>query len=228
MIGNDGRVALEMESPLLGPPPASAAVRDDFDGPELALNWNFLRANDTKTWSLAERPGWLRLRGNAMTLDDVATPAWLGRRQQHFAVTMRTRLQFSAATGGEEAGLVVRMNETHHYEIFVTRRGTEPCVVLRRRIGSLVAETARQPLGAEMHADGVVLAVTADRDTYVFSFGPDVERLRPLGSGESRYLSTEVAGGFTGVFAALYATGSGGPCTGPADFDWFDYLVLAE
>ena len=66
------------------------------------------------------------------------------------------------------------------------------------------------------------------RDAYAFSFGPDFERLRPLGSGESRYLSTEVAGGFTGVYVALYATGSGEPCTGPADFDWFDDEVLGE
>ena len=62
-----------------------------------------------------------------------------------------------------------------------------------------------------------------DPDNYVFSFGPDTQNLRPLGSGETRYLSTEVAGGFTGVYAAMYATGSGQPCQGPADFDWFDY-----
>ena len=228
VVGNDGRVALEMESSLLGPAAPPAPVRDDFTAPQLALAWNFLRGDASGTWSLVERPGWLRLRGNAKTLDDAATPAWVGRRQQHFAVAMRTRLKFSAATNGEEAGLVVRMNETHHYEVFVTRRAGEPCVVLRRRIGSLVAETARQPLGPDAQEAGVVLAVTADRHAYTFWVGPEVERLLPLGSGESRYLSTEVAGGFTGVYVALYATGSGESCRGPADFDWFDYEVLED
>jgi len=38
-----------------------------------------------------------------------------------------------------------------------------------------------------------------------------------------RYLSTEVAGTFTGMFFALYATGNGQPSSVPADFDWFDY-----
>jgi xylan 1,4-beta-xylosidase len=229
VVGNDGRVALEMEmeSSLLGSALPPVSVRDDFEAPALALVWNFLRGNDPSTWSLVERPGWLRLRGNAKTLDDVATPAWVGRRQQHFAVASRTLLQFSPATEGEEAGLVVRMNETHHYELFVTRRAGEPCVVLRRRIGSLVAETARQSLDALLQQASVVLAVTADRSTYTFSFGPDLEHLQPLGSGESRDLSTEVAGGFTGVYAALYATGGGAPCSGPADFDWFDYEVLS-
>ena len=32
-------------------------VRDDFAAPELALTWNFVRANDPSTWSLSERTG---------------------------------------------------------------------------------------------------------------------------------------------------------------------------
>jgi xylan 1,4-beta-xylosidase len=225
VVGNDGRVSLEMPSSLAGDSPAPVPIRDDFDAPELGLEWNFLRTNDAGTWSLGERPGWLRLRGNEKTLDDVATPAWVGRRQQHLAVELRTRLQFSPATEAEEAGLTVRMNEAHHYEIFVTRRRGKPCVVLRRRIGTLVAETACEPFGTGASVE-VVLAVTADRDTYAFFFGPNVEQLQPLGSGETRYLSTEVAGGFTGVYVAMYATGTGVPCRAAADFDWFDYRVL--
>ena len=38
-----------------------------------------------------------------------------------------------------------------------------------------------------------------------------------------RYLSSEVAGGFRGVYVGLYATGNGQPATAPAHFDWFDY-----
>jgi xylan 1,4-beta-xylosidase len=49
-----------------------------------------------------------------------------------------------------------------------------------------------------------------------------------LGEGETRYLSTEVAGGFTGVYLAMYASGNGKPCLGPADFDWFEYAASEE
>ena len=38
-----------------------------------------------------------------------------------------------------------------------------------------------------------------------------------------RYLSSEVAGGFTGVYFGLYATGNGRPVSAPAHFDWWDY-----
>jgi alpha-N-arabinofuranosidase len=44
-----------------------------------------------------------------------------------------------------------------------------------------------------------------------------------LGESLARYLSTEVAGGFTGTYLAMYATGSGRPASVPAFFDWFEY-----
>ena len=74
-----------------------------------------------------------------------------------------------------------------------------------------------------------MLQVRATATEYEFSFGavaPGAEAagaLRPLGKALTRYLSSEVAGGFTGVYFGLYATGNGQPATAPARFDWFDY-----
>jgi len=222
VFGDHGRVALEMDTPLALEPAAEVATRDDFTAPTLAPCWCYLRDPDLDLYSLEERPGHLRLRGAAPGLDDVASPAWVGRRQGHFSVRVAARLEFHPEAAGEEAGLVVRMNERHHYEIFVTRRDGQPAVVLRRRIGSLQAEVASRPLSPG-EASGLVLAVDADRDRYRFSHGPAADALRPLGEGETRYLSTEVAGGFTGVFFAMYASGNGVRCQRPADFDWFEY-----
>ena len=114
------------------------------------------------------------------------------------------------------------MNEQHHYEIFLTMRAGWPSVVLRRRIGSLRAEVAACALSPS-EVSRVVFAIEADRARYLFSYGGSENQLRPLGDGETRYLSTEVAGGFTGVYLAMYASGNGAPCKRPADFDWFDY-----
>jgi xylan 1,4-beta-xylosidase len=222
VIGEQGRVALEMETSLPLERAPDATERDDFTSPTLALCWNYLRSPKSELYSLAERPSYLRLRGSAHGLDDIASPAWVGRRQCHFALEARTCLEFHPELEGEEAGLVVRMNERHHYEIFVTRRAERACVVLRRRIGSLRAEVACQPLSMN-EASRVVLAIDADREEYVFSYGHCEEALQPLGEGETRYLSTEVAGGFTGAYLAMYASGNGVPCQRPADFDWFDY-----
>ena len=222
VMGDHGRVALEMEAPLRMEPTPVAPPRDDFDSTTLALPWNFLRNPEPRLYSLEERPGILRLRGTAHGLDDVASPAWVGRRQCHFAVRAATCLEFQPEAANEEAGLVVRMNEQHHYEVFSTRRDGQPSVVVRRRIGSLRAEVACQALPPG-HGSRLVLAVDTDRSRYSFSYGRSETDLRPLADGETRYLSTEVAGGFTGAYLAMYASGNGQPCQHPADFDWFDY-----
>jgi alpha-N-arabinofuranosidase len=222
VIGPNGRVALEMETPLSLEPAPEAEQRDDFTAQELAFCWNFLRNPNPELYSLEQRPGYLRLRGSANGLDDIAAIAWVGRRQCHFAVRVATCLEFAPETASEEAGLVARMNEQHHYEVFLTLRAGQPSVVLRRRIGSLCAEVASCALSPH-EASRLVLAIEADRARYLFSYGGSEQDLRPLGEGETRYLSTEVAGGFTGVYMAMYASGNGTPCKRPADFDWFDY-----
>jgi xylan 1,4-beta-xylosidase len=219
-----GRLGLDEEAPGSLEPPPAPSPRDDFDARELALHWNFLRNPPAELHSLAERPGHLRLRGSAAGLDEVAPMAWVGRRQCHFAVQVATQLEFHPTTEREEAGLVVRMNEDHHYELFVTLRAGVPSAVLRRRIGSLQAEVACQPLPPS--AQGWVLAIEAERSKYLFSCGRSREDQHSLGEGETRYLSTEVAGGFTGVYFAMYATGGGVACSSPADFDWFDYAEV--
>jgi alpha-N-arabinofuranosidase len=160
-------------------------------------------------------------------LDDVASPAWIGRRQCHFAAHAATCLEFRPEAANEEAGLVVRMNEQHHYEIFLTRHDDRPSVVVRLRIGSRRGEVACQALPPN-HGQRMVLAVNADRSRYSFSYGRSEADLRPLADGETRYLSTEVAGGFTGVYLAMYATGNGQLCQRPADFDWFDYAECRD
>lgn len=226
VFGDQGRVQLEEETPLALEPWPQVAARDDFTSGALAAHWNHLRNPQPELYSLSERPGFLRLRGSAAGPDDVAATAWLGQRQRHFAVQVATRLEFRPEKDAEEAGLVVRMNERHHYEVFVTLRGGVQTAVLRRRIGSLQAEVARAPLPPS--EQGWVLAVDADRDTYRFRYGSSETDLLTLGEGETRYLSTEVAGGFTGVYFAMYATGNGSPCQRPADFDWFEYRPRDE
>lgn len=220
-FGNDGHIELEHETSLQLEPAAELPSRDDFEGRELSHSYNYLRNPDLALYSLDERPGYLRLRGSAQGLDDLASPAWVGQRQRHFQVSVSTCLEFEATTPREEAGLVARMDEHHHYELFVSRRGGAPSCVLRRRIGSLVAEVASRPLPPG--TSRVVLSIDADEAKYAFSCGPGEGALEALGEGETRYLSTEVAGGFTGVYVALYATGNGAPNSQPADFDWFDY-----
>ena len=118
-------------------------------------------------------------------------------------------------------GLAVRLDERHHYEIEVG--GGEVRVVAR--IGSVrpVVATAAAPAGpVRLRID--VLA-TPPGDWHPCK-EPDVLRLGVeeadgtfdvLAELDGRYLSTEVAGGFTGRVIGMYAA------AGTVRFDWFDY-----
>lgn len=234
-VGDNGHIALQMEGPNLPTVtwPAPAA-RDDFDQPSLGVDWNFLNWPGPEDWSLTGRLGWLRLVGNAKRLDDGSGVAFVGRRQEHLECQAATLLDFTPEADGQEAGITVWMNPSHHYEIAVTRLAGERRIIVRRRIGTLAAVVANDPL-----ADGpVTLQVRTSQQpgpgplslatvpSYAFSYSIAKGELRELGSGEARYLATEVAGGFTGVYLALYATANGAATAAPADFDWFEYIAV--
>ncbi|QJD85006.1 glycoside hydrolase family 43 protein [Cohnella herbarum] len=216
VIGDGGKVTEKL------PVGAEASLIDknEFEGNQLQLCWNFLRNPQAGEWSLEERPGWLTLHGSATTLNDIGSPAFVGRRQQHFNCSVSTLLSFNPVREGEEAGLTVYMNERFHYEIALTYNSdTGRKVILRRRIGSLW----KVEFEAAVEDSDVILGLEADPSTYSFFYAePNGERM-PFGTAECSLLSTEVAGGFTGVYIGLYATGNGRHCTVPAYFDWFDY-----
>lgn len=219
-VGQQGRLKVEMDGPAFGPAAwEREPERDEFDGPHLGVRWNLLGVPDAETWSLADRPGALCLRGTGVRLDDGPPVAFIGRRQEHFACQVATRIDFEPTADGEEAGLTVWMNPSHHYDLFVTRQDDQRQVVVRRRIGSLAAEVAR----VSIEPGPLTLTVRAEPDRYTFGFRPGSGDPQTLATGETRYLAPEVAGGFTGVYFALYACGNGGAATALAFFEWFDY-----
>jgi xylan 1,4-beta-xylosidase len=224
-VGREGRIELEMEAPRL--PPVlwdSPAERDHFDAIHLGMKWNFLGVPAPESWSLTRQLGTLSLQGNANRLDDGVGVTWVGRRQEHFNCDVSTYLDFSPEVDGEEAGLTTWKDARHHYDLFLSKENGKLFVGLRRRIGSLAALVAQQ----EIVGGPVTLRVRANRLLYSFAFQAEDGSEYSLSIGETRYLSSEVAGGFTGVYFAMYATGNGRNCSGPAYFDWFDYRVTEQ
>ncbi|PMR62396.1 glycoside hydrolase 43 family protein [Verrucosispora sp. ts21] len=226
-----------------GSPPALAAARDpgsyrdDFDATDaLAPEWISLRERPKDSWSLTERPGWLTLHAAGTTLDRSGA-TMVARRQQHHDC----RAGVHVDPGAGRAGLTLRIDEAHHYDIEVA----DGLVQVIGRVGPF-----RQVFGElSVPAGPVTLTITtrtddllpptvtaADQvtapgapfgvrpaacDTVSFEVltddGPVV-----LAELDGRYLSTEVAAGFTGRVFGLYVT------EGSAAFDWFDYRPSAR
>jgi len=212
-----GEVTPELPAPAWPLHPVAAVpARDDFDQAELHPQWISLRERPEGLCSTKERSGWLTLRGRGSldTLDAV----FVGRRQQHLACRARTLVDPAEGRGG----LAVRLDEDHHYEI----EAAAGEVKVFARIGMLRTEVAARPVPA----GAVVLGVEiVPRPTRGPRTGPDdvvlgVEEpdgtFTALAALDGRYLSTEVAGGFTGRVIGMYAS------EGTVHFDRFDYEPL--
>ena len=221
VVGGGTRMTgLEMEVPTLPLRPwPQEEARDDFDGPEPRLCWNYLRNPRRDRYSLTERPGWLRLRGTELTLDDAASPTFMGRRQQHHTMRASVLLDFDPRQNGDESGLTALMSPDHHYDIAVIQEHGRRNVIVRRRLSELSVVVARQTLEHRP----VVLQIAGEKERYTFGCGMRGE-VSPLATASTRYITAEVADTFTGVYLGMYATGNGRPSTAPADFDWFEYI----
>lgn len=226
VMGNSGTIDLQMEAECFEKVISkevsceAESKRDDFNSDKLDNCWNFLRNPYENDWSLKGRKGYITLTGTEVTLNDLDSPAFIGRRQEHFKVETHTLLDFEPLKNGEEAGLTVIQNNYHHYEIAVTLLQDKKSIIFRRRIGTLwKVENC-----IECDGGPVVLGIIANHTEYTFTYAKPGKESITIGKGECHYLSTEVAGGFTGVFFGMYATCSNKQSRAKAYFDWFDYV----
>lgn len=194
--------------------------RDDFDSPVLDKRWVHLRRPVEANYSLTGRPGFLRLVPAVSTLDDLASPTFVARRQQHFHVHMAARLEYQPLHEDERAGLTLFMTNRHHYDFFVARRGGDRVAVVAVRLDRIHYHAAEWRLP---DAEAVDLRIVSEKETYFFKCLVDGVAVAPPFPLDSRYLATEVTGGFNGVVVGMFAEApAGGGAV--ADFDWFDYL----
>ena len=175
-------------------------------------------------WSLSERPGHLRLVGSAIGLDDYASPAFLGQRQEDFNFQASCAMDFEPQAENEEASLSVFLTSRHHYDLAVTLRSGQRGAILKKTVGDMQVESGCVPL----QPGRVELSVRCDGRQYSFDVRQAGRVALPAGKGLARLVSPEAAtsnsyGTWTGVYLALFASGNGKPCRQPADFDWFEY-----
>ena len=164
-----------------------------FQNTHWDADWCFLRHPHRENYTLESDRAILR--GTELTLNDTASPTFIGLRQKDFDGTLRFRV--TADRG--EAGATAYMCEESHYDLGIreTNSGWE-CFV-RLCIGDIRHIQASVPL------DGPTAELTLrfEAQQYRFYLGDT-----PLCSAQSRYLSSEVMTGFTGVILALYAAGN--------------------
>jgi xylan 1,4-beta-xylosidase len=221
VIDNNNLLSLEMKARTLPPHPwEQQKTRDEFYNDSLDLCWIFLCNPLNDSWSLFERPGFLRLYGQKATLDSIGSPAFVGRKQTSFHFKAETMMEFNPSGENQEAGLTTYLNDKHHYDFFVAMRNRSRCLFVRKTIGDIVCEVTK----VKLEAGSVILRIIADPEKYQFQFSTgQAKEYTTVATGLTQYLGTELANTWTGVVIAMYATGNGKKSAQPADFGWFDF-----
>ena len=195
-------------------------VKDDFSDDSLNFVWNFLRTPRNKFWSLQEHKGFLRLHLLPESITQLASPAFIGRRQQDTIFEATCKIIFDPKNENESAGMVLLMNNNYHFRFEKVIRNGKRMLVITKRHGGVETNLFNEPY----ENLSVELGVFADGQNYGFKFSSGNNKWKTLLTNvDGRTLSRSNAGGFTGTYIGLYTSSNGTTSNNYADFDWFTY-----
>ncbi len=197
---------------------------DNFESPMLGLCWNSIHPIPSRFYSLTQRPGCLRLFLQPAPLQDISTPGFLGRRQQHRDFRCIAAMDFTPAAPWEEAGLALVQDDRFHYTFTLgMEKGAGTLQVKKTQDArNFLLTKTKIPLGKRLY-----LTICGDERGYHFYYGfHEQEKIPLLLEGDPTVLSSVTNAGFTGTYIGMYATSQRRATENHADFDWFIYEGL--
>lgn len=213
-------------------PARETAIRHDFDGADLPVDFQWLRTPEPdRLFSLSERHGHLRLYGRE-TIGSLFTQALVARRQQDFCYSAACAMAFDPEHFQQAAGLVAYYNASkfHYLHVSHDAEAGRHIRVMSALPDSPQADAFTAPI--PVPTGRIELRVEVDFERLRFAFR--VESARGWTwlpeQFDASILSDEASApglpNFTGAFVGMACQDMAG--TGrPADFDWFEYRERA-
>lgn len=194
--------------------------RVDFSSAKLGPEWVFIQNPLMQNYAFTN--GILRLNASASSLEENDHPTFVGRRQESPRMSVETVVDVAGMAKWAEAGLTVYQINDGLYKLFARRAEVDGRTVTQIVQGYKVKGLESENVIYTTPLTKVCLRVDADENAYYFTAGDerldDYVKGKPL---DTIMLSSEVAGGFTGVILGIYAAASNN--LGYADFQYFDY-----
>ena len=221
VVNGNGTATVNMTCPTLPLKPfPNKPARIEFDSENLGLDWNYIGLPDYTNFSMAERPGFLRLKGAAETIGGRVTSTFVGRRLKHHFFSATTQVDFNPKNENEEAGMIL-LNNGSHFDILIQKKEGKRILNVKLQFGQTVYKSQEFVL----QPGPVNLRVKGEKSTFTFSYAQGTNEYTDIETVDSKFLATETVGFFTGVYVGLYATGNGKVSTSNADYGWFEYVV---
>lgn len=167
-----------------------------FENTSWKIDWCHLRRPDFDNYEFYDDT--IVLHGSGITLDDIDSPAFIAMRQRDFEFELSVKLCIDSGEGG----VTCYMCEDEHYDIALRKKPDETEAVLKLNIGGI----KHIQNAVKLSSDSAVLIVRGDNFRYNFYIENQGSETY-MGSGNTKYLTSEVSGGFTGVMLGLYSIG---------------------
>lgn len=224
-----GVPSCEVAAPALPPHPfPQKPAREDFDGPSLPLDFQWLRSPwPDELFSMTARPGFLRLYGRE-TIGSLFRQSLVARRQQSHCYSAATVMEFEPDRFQQMAGLVCYYNSAKFHYLYVS---FDAELGKHIRVMSCLPDQVQSDAFSAAVAipSGVAVELRAEVDFERLYFAYRVaggEWLRLPGPLDASILSDEAAApgtpNFTGAFVGVCCQDLSGAGRS-ADFDYFVY-----
>ena len=185
-------------------------------GPE----WIYIQNPDMTKYEFID--GKLRLHASVGSLTENKRPTFVGRRQESAKFVMETCVSLCNSAPGDEAGLTVYQIHDGHYDLCVANMDGKRVVKYRFQVKGLVDEKYVDDVNVDT-ADKIYLRVRGDENMYYLQYSIDGKKYINVKSVNACLLSSEVAGGFTGIVLGMFSTTAKEGGQQYADFSYFDY-----
>ena len=243
-----GKVEWEYPLPksLSWSPVKERPVRDEFDSPELSLDWCFW-GSDGEQFPVRTEEG-LELPCLQPSLADPLRPmsmeaerpqnnslAFVCRRRREPRCRFSCRMRFAPLLS-ESAGIAVvqAMNHQFHLELACVDGKTVVQLVqftadyaLPPYIPGFTSTTNRTVLAsAPFDGEEIVLEMEMDENRYIFRYGREKSSLTELACADGAVINPEKVGCMVGEMLGLFASGNGKKTENHALFCWSEYENL--
>jgi len=226
--GEAGLPKIETPAPRLATHPfPSAPERDDFDAPDLAIDFQWLRTPRTADiFSLTARRGHLRLYGRE-SIGSLFTQALVARRQQSHCYSAETIMDFEPAHYQQAAGLVCYYGggKFHYLHVSHDEASGKHIRVMSALPDAPVGDAFTPPVPIPPGPVGLRVEVDEERLCFAYRVAGGAWRRLPQ-TFDASILSDEAqtpgTPNFTGAFVGMACQDMAGTAAA-ADFDWFSY-----
>jgi alpha-N-arabinofuranosidase len=196
----------------------------------LDKNFIFLRTPKEKWYSLIDKKGYLTLNVRPESCSGISNPSFIGHRQHHHTSSASTKLQFNPTSENEKAGLLIFMNETHHYFICKSVENNNAVIQLYKsldddKLNKEIEIIASAVIPENFRDSEVGLKINTMGKDFSFEYSFDNENWTVLKDNvDGTFIRSEIPRDFVGSVIALYTTSLGKQSNAVAHFNEFSYI----